>query len=81
MSVQMSNLEAKLDALIDALGFDVEEVYRYVSYKKKEEGINPSIEYKLTKREAKGTHHEIDEMAAFMLAKTRLSMKTILKDD
>lgn len=47
----MSNLEAKLDALIDVLGYDIETIYHYNSYDQAKHGNQPTIEYKLTKRE------------------------------
>ena len=52
----MADYEKKLDALIDALGFDVEEVVVSDSlYRDK------VVEYKLTKRKAKKTNKSAEE--------------------
>tara|TARA_R110000850_G_scaffold100316_2_gene207503 strand:+ start:1273 stop:1503 length:231 start_codon:yes stop_codon:yes gene_type:complete len=64
----MSDIEKKLDALIDALGFDVEEVIKNfeVADKSRPEAgatfmLKQVVDYKLTKRKVKKTNKSAEE--------------------
>lgn len=57
-----NNIEKKLDALIDALGFDVEEVQGDVflgCYSGRDVYNKQAVDYKITKRNQKQTHSEL----------------------
>ena len=64
----MNNIEKKLDALIDALGFDVEEITKSLEMPDKSRPeadatlmLKQVVDYKLTKRKVKKTNKSAEE--------------------